>query len=107
MINIEKYNSVEDAAETFKEKVDDDDMFENSQYEDDDQSDGPKFFPVYHSLENKEFADYDEKETSDSIVGFYDDVDDEPEVSPGVIKIKAPEESLPPTIAKTVGKVIF
>ena len=79
---------------------------------DDDQSDGHKFFPVYHSMENKEFAEYDEQETSDSIVRFYndgddddDDDDDEPEVAAGVIK--EPKDSLLPTIAKTVGKVIF
>ena len=73
---------------------------------DDDQSDGHKFFPVYHSMENKEFAEYDEQETSDSIVRFYNDGDDdEPEVAAGVIK--EPTVSLLPTIAKTVGKVIF
>ena len=73
---------------------------------DDDQSDGHKFFPVYHSMENKEFAEYDEQETSDSIVRFYNDGDDdEPEVAAGVIK--EPKEWLLPTIAKTVGKVIF
>ena len=81
---------------------------------DDDQSDGHKFFPVYLSMENKEFAEYDEQDTSDSIVRFYndgddddddDDDDDEPEVAAGIIK--EPTVSLLPTIAKTVGKVIF
>ena len=68
-------------------------------------------------MENKEFAEYDEQESSDSVVRFYNDGnddddddddnddEDEPEVAAGVIK--EPKELLLPTIAKTVGKVFF
>ena len=67
-----------------------------SQFEEDDQSNGHHFFPVYHSLENKEFSD-DEQEP----VIFVNYPDEEPEVSPG--EIEEPKESLSPSVAKTVG----
>ena len=72
-----------------------------TQFEADDQSDGHQFFPVYHSLENKEFSDdddYYDLEQEPAI--FYN----EPEIPP---LTEEPEELLSPSVAKTVGKVTY
>ena len=110
-----KYNSVEDSDETWKEI---DDILEKSQLENDqDQSDVHNFFPVYHSLENKEFSDDEEP-----VIIHNDDEEQEPVILPNDPDYEAtdnpiifhfpgddkPEiKELSPSVAKTVGKVKY
>ena len=122
-----KYNSFEDSDETWKEI---DDILEKSQLENDqDQSDVHNFFPVYHSLENKEFSDdeepviiHNDDEEQEPVILPNDDEEQEPVILPNDPDYEATDDpiifhfpgddkpeikELSPSVAKTVGKVNY